>query len=128
MNDNLISRARLLRDPYFREDRYPVSHHLRMAIMEQPAVDAVSRGVVEQIMWERDTAMEQLKEHGIPFGGVAPDVVEVVRCKDCKLWDPDPDTYGNSVGPKGKCMKSFETMLCDDFCSYGDRRADDATD
>ena len=40
MNDDLISRSRLLRDPYFREDRYPVSHHLRMAIMEQPAVDA----------------------------------------------------------------------------------------
>lgn len=40
MNDDLISRARLLRDPYFREDRYPISHHLRMAIMEQPAVDA----------------------------------------------------------------------------------------
>lgn len=39
MNDDLISRSRLLRDPYFREDRYPVSHHLRMAIMEQPAVD-----------------------------------------------------------------------------------------
>ena len=54
------------------------------------------------------------------------DAVEVVRCKDCKLWDPDPDTYGDSIGPKGKCMKSFETMICDDFCSYGERRADDA--
>lgn len=40
MDGDLISRSRLLRDPYFREDRYPVSHHLRMAIMEQPAVDA----------------------------------------------------------------------------------------
>lgn len=39
MNNDLISRSWLLRDPYFREDRYPVSHHLRMAIMEQPAVD-----------------------------------------------------------------------------------------
>lgn len=39
MNDDLISRSRLLRDPYFREDRYPVSHLLRMAIMEQPAVN-----------------------------------------------------------------------------------------
>lgn len=56
---------------------------------------------------------------------VANGVVPVVRCKDCKLWDPDPDTYGDSIGPKGKCMKSFETMICDDFCSYGERRADD---
>lgn len=52
----------------------------------------------------------------------AVDAVEVVRCKDCKLWDSDPDTYGNSIGPKGKCMKSFETMICDDFCSHGERR------
>ena len=50
--------------------------------------------------------------------------VPVVRCKECKMWDSDPDTYGDSIGPKGKCMKSFETMLCDDFCSYGERRAE----
>lgn len=25
-------------------------------------------------------------------------------------------------GPKGKCMKSFETMCADDFCSYGERK------
>lgn len=43
-------------------------------------------GSVEQIKWERDVAMQQLKEHGIPFGGVADDVVKVVRCKDCKFY------------------------------------------
>lgn len=42
-------------------------------------------GAVEQIKWERDTAMKQLNEHGIPFCGVADDVVKVVRCKDCKF-------------------------------------------
>lgn len=35
-------------------------------------------------------------------------------------WDDDPDTYGASDGPKGKCMKSFETMCANDFCSYGE--------
>ena len=34
-----IERSRLLRDPYFQEDRYPESHLLRMAIMNQPAAD-----------------------------------------------------------------------------------------
>ena len=34
-----IERGRLLRDPYFQEDRYPESHLLRMAIMNQPAAD-----------------------------------------------------------------------------------------
>lgn len=52
----------------------------------------------------------------------AADVAPVVRCKDCVHWDDDPDTYGADYGPKGKCMKSFETMRADDFCSYGARK------
>lgn len=48
------------------------------------------------------------------------DAVVVTRCKDCVHWDDDPDTYGTDDGPKGKCMKSFETMRADGFCSYGD--------
>lgn len=52
----------------------------------------------------------------------AADVAPVVRCEDCVHWDDDPDTYGADYGPKGKCMKSFETMCADDFCSYGERR------
>mgnify|MGYP004609269189 CR=1 FL=1 len=48
------------------------------------------------------------------------DAVVVTRCKDCVRWDDDPDTYGTDDGPKGKCMKSFETMCADDFCSYGE--------
>ena len=46
----------------------------------------------------------------------------VVRCKDCVHWDDDPDTYGADSGTKGKCMKSFETMCENDFCSYGERK------
>lgn len=46
----------------------------------------------------------------------------VARCKDCVHWDDDPDTYGADCGPKGKCMKLFETMCADDFCSYGERK------
>lgn len=55
----------------------------------------------------------------------AADVAPVVRCKDCARWDSDPDTYGTDDGPKGKCRKSFETMLADDFCSYGERKEND---
>lgn len=50
------------------------------------------------------------------------DAVPVVRCKDCVHWDDDPDTYGTDYGPKDKCMKSFETMCADDFCSHGERK------
>lgn len=37
----LIDANRLLRDPYFREDRYPCSHLIRMAVEEQRTVSAV---------------------------------------------------------------------------------------
>ena len=50
------------------------------------------------------------------------DAVPVVRCEDCVHWDDDPDTYGADDGPKGKCMKSFETMHADDFCSCGEKK------
>lgn len=50
------------------------------------------------------------------------DAVVVTRCEDCVYWDDDPDTYGTDDGPKGKCMKSFETMCADDFCSLGERK------
>ena len=74
----------------------------------------------EQVMWERDIAMIQLAHHGIPFGGIATDVVKVVRCKNCK---------------HGQNMKGSETYLChsqryDDYmfhnanhyCSYGEAK------
>ena len=50
------------------------------------------------------------------------DAVVVTRCEDCVYWDDDPDTYGTDDGPKGKCMKSFETMCADGFCSIGERK------
>lgn len=53
------------------------------------------------------------------------DAEPVVRCRECKRWDADPDSYGKDDGPKGKCMKSFEDTYSDDFCSYGQRKEDD---
>ena len=47
----------------------------------------------------------------------AADVVEVVRCKDCKHCDPE----------NGHCDHTLSTSLPfsrkpDDYCSYGERR------
>lgn len=111
MNDDLISRSRLLRDPYFREDRYPVSHHLRMAIMEQPAVDPVT--VFKQIGLVKE-AFEMAKA----------DLVAVCRCKDCKCGKPPDST--RMVGKYVNCAlyDPMPLMRSDDFCSYGERRAD----
>ena len=51
------------------------------------------------------------------------DVVEVVRCKDCKFWN----CYGDEEKHKGECIE-LELDCCmyeDDFCSYGKRRDSD---
>ena len=48
------------------------------------------------------------------------DAVEVVRCKDCTYWDKAV------VNKKGFliCPASGMEIKCDDFCSYGERRAE----
>lgn len=88
------------------------------AVDKQPTVDAVSRGVYDQVRWERDTAIGQLEEHGIPFGGIAPDVVKVVRCKDCKH---STYTEGNVVA---LCDRCNICIIPNHFCSYGERRSE----
>lgn len=105
MNDDLISRARLLRDPYFREDRYPVSHHLRMAIMEQPAVDPLT--VFKQIGLVKE-AFEMAKAS----------LMQVVQCKDCEWF--------NSVGCAIYIVDESDKPKENDFCSFGKRRAANA--
>lgn len=80
---------------------------------------------------ERAAALEALSKSGVTCNMrahkivasiQAADVVEVVRCWECKRWYADPDSYGKDDGPKGKCMKSFEDTYSDDFCSYGQRK------
>ena len=82
----------------------------------------VYREVVDQIRWERDTAMSQLEDHGIPFSEKAPDVVKVVRCEKCTHR-----TYldmGEDIGVIGGCgLFGTPMMTCNDFCSYGTRSA-----
>ena len=49
------------------------------------------------------------------------DVVEVVRCRDCKYWQDNNGGYPHEECRWGK----GETPDADDFCSYGERRADE---
>ena len=89
-------------------------------------IDAL-QGAIEQIRWERDMAMQQLAEHGIPFGGKADDVFKVCRCKDCKWYKPSVilspnrfcyrllDNDGNHIG---------YNMADEDFCSHAERKSD----
>ena len=45
------------------------------------------------------------------------DVVEVVRCKDCKHWK-GRDFDGCCI------MNGLATRIANDFCSYGERKGD----
>ena len=49
------------------------------------------------------------------------DVVEVVRCKDCKYWQDNNDGY-----PHQECRwGNYETPDPDDYCSYGELKDGD---
>lgn len=56
----------------------------------------------------------------------AADVVEVVRCKDCKFFIPDAELdhneYPNITEADGLCDCSLKFTDADDFCSHGERK------
>ena len=56
----------------------------------------------------------------------AADVVEVVRCKDCKFFIPDAELdhnkYPNIIEADGLCNNSLKFTYADDFCSHGERK------
>lgn len=52
------------------------------------------------------------------------DAVEVVRCKDCVHWGNTFDYESYCTNPDG--LDNFARP--DAFCSYGERRSDNATD
>lgn len=61
--------------------RYDAEHvglpgKARELIATAPAADVVSKGLYEQIKWERDVALAQLEEYGVSLGEKA-DVVKV---------------------------------------------------
>lgn len=116
--------ANALMEAYLEEQKKPGTYSIAKMIMDAPTVDAVPIGVLDQVRWERDVAMQQLEEHGIPFGGIAPDVVKVVRCKDCKHYDKT--TLGNNRDRR-MCTKFLGLTIPnpDDFCSYGERKDND---
>lgn len=105
-----------LRDYFNSTDSGMFTFGIQQAVDEQPTVDAVPIGAVEQIRWERDMAMQQLSEHGIPFGGKADDVIKVCRCGDCKHHE----VFKNGVN--GWCNEHGCPTDVTYFCADGERR------
>ena len=42
-------------------------YHFEEWLEQQPTIEVVPKELYEQILWERNIAMEQLEEHGIGF-------------------------------------------------------------
>ena len=59
-------------------------------------------------------------------GFINKDVVQVIRCKDCKWWKTN---YSWNSGEHKVCVReAYEpSRQAEDFCSYGERRDEDET-
>lgn len=117
------------------------------ALEQEPCEDMVSRGVLEQVRWERDVAIGQLKELGYEFGEkiepcedtISRQAVKELYYKDgyisfrkiCELppitpqpkmgkWIKSRDSYGNNHFTCPFCEHDIATKadsLGDNYCS-----------
>lgn len=86
----------------------------RMAIeaLKAEPNKAVPPSLADVYKWERDIALSQLEEYGIGFAEKKrDDLVEVVRCKDCRHRDLFSCPLADNDFQKDE-----------DFCSWGERR------
>lgn len=90
--------------------------YIKRVFDKAPTIDAVPKAAVEQLKWERDTAIKQLGSYGVGFCEEKKDLVAVVRCKDCKLYRDGNMRY---------CQMTLCAVETVDFCSYGKEKTDD---
>ena len=83
--------------------------------------------VCEQFNEHRDSGWDNKKCHFFNDHFVdAENVVEVVRCKDCKSCFINPFGEESNVGVCNKRGVIGLTVQLDDYCSYGERRETNA--
>ena len=87
--------------------------------------------IIEQIRWERDTAIAQLSQIGKGLGERMDDIAEVMRCKDCKHFHYDMPYVIQGIPVLGHEVCDFWGDGCktseNGFCSYAERRTDGQT-
>lgn len=74
---------------------------------------------------DAETVFEQIGLVKEAFDMAKSSLVPVVRCKDC-IFREEPHIYGISIIGELRCRVLGVPMNLDDFCSYGERRSDDA--
>lgn len=79
--------------------------------------DLVNRIALRDALYDADAVtMQGVKIiNQFPAVNAAP----VVRCRDCKRWEP------HCNGKAGICEKRKGVARADDFCSYGERKDGD---
>ena len=84
---------------------------------------AVKSGMVLYGFHSEDQTVAEFVEDILPTA----DVVEVVRCKDCKYMCHYTDGHLECrlLSDLKPIPTTYCTMNADDFCSYGERREDD---
>ena len=92
INKNALAEKILVREALIKEERNADYENLE-------TYNGMIRGLVEaqRLMLETET-------------------IEVVRCKDCKYFTPQPDTI------EACCDLTYSRALPDDYCSYAERR------
>lgn len=78
---------------------------------EQP-----SREYVGQLRWERDLAIQQLKDLGYGLGEKPRAQPEIIRCKDCNSAD-----FAGCSGAVCYCMEHGKYMFEWDYCGRAER-------
>ena len=113
------------------DDRYEQAVDVRMTaflevlrrVENKTAADVVSKGVYEQVQWERDMAMQQLEEHGIPFCGKA-DVVEVRHGEWEKVYNHRECNRCGYKAPYKKIKAGYHLQDLSKFCPNCGARMD----
>lgn len=83
----------------FTKDFNEILDLVTKALEQESCDDTVSRGVFEQVMWERNAAIEQLRELGYELGQ------KIEPCEDCvsrqallRKMNTKTHEYGNGLG------------------------------
>ncbi len=102
-------------------DEYIKREDAMKALEEYRLSQTMSKhGEMELLMEYRDGVVGAM--NALAFVPTA-DVVEVVRCKDCKHWCIQE---GNDINQSYFCSRDkmwcMPTRKADDFCSYGERK------
>ena len=85
-------------------------------IDKEPAADVISKGLYEQIKWERDVALAQLEEYGVSLGEKA-DVVKVRHGR----W-----VFGKDLACCwGQILKNKHHLYCSECLEQAFNRSED---